>query len=240
LNRSASAIGGLKAGLVGGTFFGAAVGVLNYALLEAFKGTALAALQATYSTCYGNAAAQSCFSRALTYGIPFSVVLPAAVVAILFGTLYGMYFEYLPGGGYRGRAAAIAILMLLLLLLFGLAGISVNQTTRSVMNALDGAAMVGFALIIAQLYRRFTREVRFETPDREKLKIKVDGKDFTDKTRTLSLHSTHKIRALGEGGYFRSWLVSGGVSVRDPKSPETTMTVDGDGLLKTSLPGSKA
>lgn len=224
----------MKAGLAGGSFFGLAVGALNFALLEASKGSVLAALQATYATCSSATEAQSCFSNALTVGIPFDVILPAGVVAILFGTLYGMYFEYLPGGGYRARAAALAILMLLLLLLFGLAGISVNETTRAIMNGLDSAAMIAFALIIASLYRRFTREVRFQTPDREKLTIKVDGRDFTEKTRTLSLHSKHKIKALGGGGYFHTWLVSGGVSVLDPKSPETTMTVDGDGLLKIS------
>jgi hypothetical protein len=234
LSESASAIAGLKAGLVGGSFFGLAVGALNFALLEASKGSVLAVLQATYSTCSSATAAQTCFSNAVTVGIPFDVILPAGVVAILFGTLYGMYFEYLPGGGYRARAAAVAILMLLLLLLFGLAGISVNETTRAIMNGLDSGVMIAFALIIASLYRRFTREVRFETPNREKLTIKVDGRDFTEKTRTLSIHSSHKIKAPSGGGGFHSWLVSGGVSVLDPKSPETTMKVDGDGLLKIS------
>ena len=151
----------MKAGLVGGSFFGLAVGALNFALLEASKGSVLAVLQATYSTCSSATAAQTCFSNAVTVGIPFDVILPAGVVAILFGTLYGMYFEYLPGGGYRARAAAVAILMLLLLLLFGLAGISVNETTRAIMNGLDSGVMIAFALIIASLYRRFTREVQF-------------------------------------------------------------------------------
>jgi hypothetical protein len=223
----------LKAGLVGGSFFGAAVAVMNYALLEASKGSALSALAADYPACSGASAAQGCFSKALSVGIPLDVFLPASVVAILFGTLYGMYFEYLPGGGYKARAAAMAILMLLLLLLFGLAGISVDEATRAIMNGLDGVAMVAFALIIAHLYRRFTREVRFETPSPERLTIKVDGRDFTERTRTLSLHSTHRIKAPGEGR-FHSWLVSGGVSVTDPKSSETTMKVEGDGLLKVS------
>jgi len=233
VSESASAIGGLKAGLIGGVFFAAAIGILNYALLEAFRSSVLTALQTTTSTCSG-AAVDGCFSTLVGRGILDTVVLPIAVVAVLFGTLYGMYFEYLPGVGYRIRAAAISILMLLLLLIFGLAGISVDPATRSIMNAADSAAMIGYALIIAYVYRRSTREVKFESPDHQRLKITVDSKDFTEKTKTLSLHSTHKVKAPSDSRAFHMWLVSGGVSVADAKSPETTITVDGDGLLKIS------
>jgi hypothetical protein len=214
-------------------FFAALVGVVNLVLLEAVRGSAIAALQTSIpSTCSG-AAAQTCFSELLGRGIPFEVVLPIGISGLLFGTLYGMYYEYLPGVGYRIRAAAMGIAMLLILLLFGLAGIAIDLATRLALNGVDLAAMIGYDLIIAHFYRRFTREVRFEGPGGDKLKFTVDSKNFAGKTKTLSLHSTHKVKAA-DGGRFHGWLASGGVTVLDPKSPETTITVGGDGLLKIS------
>ncbi len=185
----------------------------------------------TYSYCAGTAATQNCFSTLLSTDIPSLVIFPLGVTGILFGGLYGMYFEYLPGQGYRIRAMAIGMAMLILLLLIGLAGITTNQL-KTIMDAFDVVAMLGYVVIIAHFYRRYTREVRFESPNPEKLKITVDSKNFTGKTKTLSLHSSHTVRAPSESGAFHQWLVSGGISVLDAKSFETTMRVEGDGLLK--------
>ena len=102
------------------------------------------------------------------------------------------------------------------------------------MDAFDVLAMIGYSLIIARFYRKYTREVKFESPNPERLKITVDGKNFTGKTKTLSRPLHHTVRAPSESGAFHEWLVSGGVSVLDAKSFETTMRVDGDGLLKIS------
>ena len=225
---------GAKAGILGGIFFAAVVTLFNVVLLEAFKSSALLALQTSPQTaadCSG-AAAQNCFSTLLSATIPTFVAFPLGVTGILFGGLYGQYFEFLPGQGYRIRAALMGLLMLIMMLVFGLAGFTVDQTSKSIMDAFDTLAMIGYALIIAHFYRRYTREVRFESPNHAKLTITVDHKDFTEKTKTLSLHSTHTIRAPSESGSFHEWLVSGGVSVLDSKSFETVMKVDGDGLLK--------
>jgi hypothetical protein len=221
----------VKAGVLGAAFFAVVVGATNAALLEAVKGSAISALQSSFpSTCSG-ASAQGCFSTLLSV-IPGDVVLPILVAGVIFGTLYGMYYEYLPGVGYRIRAAAMGIIMLLLLLLFGLAGLAIDLATKLALNGIDAVAMIGYDLILAHFYRRFTREVRFEGPSGGKLKFTVDSKNFVGKTKTLSFHSTHKVKATE--GTFHGWLVSGGVTVLDPKSPETTITVGGDGLLKAS------
>ena len=121
-----------------------------------------------------------------------------------------------------------------MILFFGVAGLTADQTQKAIMDAFDTVAMLVYAVIIAHFYRKYTREVEFESPDPEKLKITVDGKNYTGKMKTLSLHSTHTVRAPSESGAFKGWLVSGGVSVLDSKSFETTMRVDGDGLLKIS------
>jgi hypothetical protein len=234
VNDSGSSLAGAKAGILGGIFFAAAAGLFNIALLEAFSGTVLQAFQANPLCTGGGVTPQDCFSTLLTTYIPTLVMFPIAIFGILFGGLYGLYFEFLPGRGYRIRAVAAGMGMLIFILFFGVAGVTADQTEKAVMYAFDTFAMLVYSVIIARFYRRYTREVEFVTPDPERLKITVDGKNFTGKLKTLSLHSSHTVRAPSESGTFHEWLVSGGVSVLDSKSFETTMRVDGDGLLKIS------
>lgn len=234
MSESASGLAGAKAGILGGIFFAAAVGLFNWALLEAFSSSVMQVL-GTYSFCSPpTGTAQSCFSTLISTDIPSLVVFPVGVSGILFGALYGMYYEFLPGQGYQVRAVAMGLVMLIMMLFIGLAGITTDQTQKAIMDAFDVVAMLGYSFIIGRFYRRYTREVEFQSPNPEKLKITVDRKNYTGKTKTLSLHSTHTVRAPSESGAFHQWLVSGGISVLDSKSFETTMRVDGDGLLKIS------
>jgi hypothetical protein len=232
VSGSASGLAGAKAGILGGIFFAAVAGLVNWALLEAFSSTTLQVLS-TLQPCSGTGGAQTCLSTLINTNIPTLAVLQGAS-GILFGALYGMYFEYLPGQGYRIRAVAAGMAMLVALLFLGLAGITIDRSQQAIMYATDVVCMVGFVVITSHFYRKYTREVKFETPSPGKLKITVDGKNYAGKTKTLSLHSSHTIRAPSESGAFHEWLVSGGVSVLDSKSFETTMRVDGDGLLKIS------
>jgi hypothetical protein len=90
-----------------------------------------------------------------------------------------------------------------------------------------------YGFILGRLYRRYTRMVRFESADEATLRIMIDGKDYTGRSRTFAYTSTHKARAEASGGLvFKEWNVSGGVTVEDPRSFETLMEVSGDGLLK--------
>lgn len=229
----ASGLAGAKAGLRGGLFFAALVGAFNVTLLETFKGSVMASLQASTACTTAPTTPQECFSALTSIDVLLLVVLPVAVTGILLGTLYGMYYETIPGQGYRTKAVAIAMAMLVVLLFFHAWGIVSDVTQGAIMLAFDVVALAAYVLIIARFYRRYTREVRFESAG-EKRKVMVDNKDFTGKTKTLSIHSSHKVKAPSENGAFHGWLVSGGVSVLDPKSPETTLKVDGDGLLKLS------
>ncbi len=206
-------------------------GLANFALMEAFSGDALRVL-ATIPVCSGTQGTpQDCLSTLINTNIPTLAVLQGAS-GILFGALYGMYFEFLPGRGYGIRAVAAGMAMLVVLLFLGLAGITIDRTQQLIMYAVDIVCMLGYALILARFYRGYTREVKFQSPSPERLTITVDGKKYTGKTKTLGVHSTHKVRAPSESGAFHEWLVSGGVSVLDSKSFETIMRVDGDGLLK--------
>ena len=222
---------GAKAGILGGIFFAAVAGLANWALMEAFSSAVLQVLS-TISYCSAPAGTpQACLSTLINTNIPTLAVLQGAS-GILFGALYGTYFEFLPGNGYRIKAVAAGMLMLVVLLFLGLAGITIDRTQQVIMYVVDVVCMTGYVIITAHFYREYTREVKFESPNPESLKITVDHKNYTGKTKTLSLHSNHTVRAPSESGAFHAWLVSGGVSVLDSKSFETTMRVDGDGLLK--------
>jgi hypothetical protein len=223
-------LAGAKAGILGGIFFAAVAGLANWGLMEAFSSAALQVLS-TISYCSGTGGPQACLSTLINTNIPTLAVLQGAS-GILFGALYGMYFEFLPGNGYRIKAVAAGMLMLVVLLFLGLAGITIDRTQQVIMYGVDVVCMVGYVVITAHFYREYTREIKFVSPNPEKLKITVDHKNYTGKTKTLSFHSNHTIRAPSESGAFHAWLVSGGVSVLDSKSFETTMRVDGDGLLK--------
>lgn len=229
---SASGLAGAKAGILGGIFFAASAGLFNALILIAFKASVLAAFQSDAVCTTPPTTPQDCFSTLLTTDIPSLVSFPIAVFGIVFGALYGMYFEFLPGRGYRIRAVAAGMMMLIVILFFRVAGLTADPTQTALMYGFDAVAMVGYSVVIARFYRKYTREVEFQSPDLERLKITVDHKNYTGKTKTLSLHSSHTIRAPSESGTFHEWLVSGGVSVLDSKSFETTMRVDGDGLLK--------
>jgi hypothetical protein len=229
----ASGLAGAKAGILGGILFAAVAGLVNWGLLEAFSGAVLQALS-TIAVCSGSQGTpQDCLSTLINTNIPTLAVLQGAT-GVLFGALYGMYFEFLPGSGYGVKAMSMGLMMLIALLFLGLAGITVDRTQQLVMYAVDFVCMLGYSAVTARFYRSYTREVQFQSPNPEKLKIVVDRKNYTGKTKTLSLHSNHTVRAPSESGAFHQWLVSGGVSVLDSKSFETTMRVDGDGLLKIS------
>ena len=234
MSESASGLAGAKAGILGGIFFAAAASLFNVLLLEASKGSVMSAFQSTPGCTTAPTTPQDCFNTLLNTDIPSLVAFPIGVFGILFGALYGIYFEFLPGRGYRIRAAAMGLAMLIVLLFFRVAGLTADPTQTAVMYACDVFAAGGYSLIIARFYRSYTREVEFKSPDQGRLKITVDGKNYTGKLKTLSLHSAHTVRAPSESGAFHEWLVSGGVSVLDSKSFETTMRVDGDGLLKIS------
>ena len=227
-----SGLAGAKAGILGGIFLATAIGVFNVALLEAFHPAVLQVLSSGQS-CSG-AAAQDCFSTLVSISIPTYVMFPLAVLGIAFGALFGMYYEYLPGVGYRIRASAIGLALLICIFFLGVAGETADPTQKAIMSGFDFAAVILYSLVIARYYRRFSREVQFESPRPGELKILVNDRDFTGKTRTFALNSTHKVKASSDAGAFKAWLVSGGVSVEDPRSFETTVRVEGDGLLKVS------
>ena len=127
----------------------------------------------------------------------------------------------------------IGIRLLIALLYLGLAGLSFEYTARILISLFDLAATIVYAVILGGLYRRYTRSVEFVSQDENSLKIIVDGRNLTGKTRTFHLRSSHEVKGETSGdSSFKEWAISGGVSIEDPRSFRTTIEVNGDGMLK--------
>jgi hypothetical protein len=224
-----SALAGAKAGAVASLYFAGSVSLFNILLLLTFKAQVISYLQ-TFSDCAGSAA-QSCLSVLVIEVIPIDDFLRTLVVAMLFAVATGVYFDYLPGPTYSRKTLLMSIIMLVAMLFLDLYGVVTSVTQEVAMVAFELMAVVFYALIMARLYRRFTREVEFQTVTPAG-RVVVDHRDLTGKKRTFSVKSSHKVEAAGELKTFRGWLVSGGVTVKEPKETKTSILVTGDGMLK--------
>jgi len=224
-----SFIGGAKAGAVASLYFAGSISLFNILVLFAFKNEVTSYLAQNYSTCAGTA--EACFSTLVFPGVPLYDFVRTLVVAMLFAVAIGLYFDYLPGSSYFRKSILAALIMLTAMLFLDLFGIVTSQIQEVLMVAFETFAAILYAVVMARLYRRFTREVEFQTASPAG-KIIVDRRDLTGRKRTFSTNSKHKVEAAGELKTFRGWLVSGGVAVKEPKQEKTTMIVSGDGLLK--------
>lgn len=231
-----SAFAGAKAGVVASLYFAGSISVFNILLLLIFKSQALSYLQ-TFSTCSGSGAAgvagsaETCLSILVLQIIPIDDFVRIAVVAMLFSVGIGLYYDVLPGPTYLRRMLLAALIMLVFMLFLDLYGVVTSVTQEVLMIIFEGVAALFYAVIMARLYRSFTREVEFQTVPPAG-KVVVDRRNLTGKKRTFRINSKHKIEAAGELKTFKGWLVSGGVVVDDPKQLNTSITVEGDGLLK--------
>jgi len=154
-------------------------------------------------------------------------------ISFLFGVIFGVYFESIPGRSYLRKALLIGLIMLVAVLNLVLPVVT-DALQETLMIAAELAFAIGYAIISARLYRRYTREVQFESVDPAKLKILVRKRDQTGKKKTFSLNATESVEVSAEGRRFKGWLVSGGVTVGDAKSESTDIRVTGDGLLKAT------
>ncbi len=231
-----SVIAGVKAGAVASLCFASLVSLFNILLLYSFKAQVLTFLTQNYpSTCPASATpgvagtAESCFTEIVNIGVPEADLLRLAVIAMLFAVGIGVYFDYLPGRSYFSRTFLVVPIIVIGLLFLGLYGLVTNSTQLELMVVFESGSACLYAAIIASLYRRFTREVEFQGSPTSK--IMVDSRDVTGKKRTYAVNSSHKL-AAGDEKTFRGWLVSGGLTVGEPREVKTSLLVKGDGVLR--------
>jgi hypothetical protein len=151
---------------------------------------------------------------------------------MMFAGIFGGLYEAFPGKSPVPKGATLGVAVGITLLALGLTGIEFDLVARVVVTTFFILWTFAYGVLMGKLYRRYTREVQFVSRDEKALRVLVDGKDFTGRTRTFALKSSHEVRAgLDRGSSFKEWSVSGGVKVEDPQSFETTLEVEGDGVL---------
>ncbi len=232
--RTGSFFAGVKAGTLGGVLYIGGIAAFNAALLYAFKSEAITLItenNPTICPSLNMTSTEACFSSVVTVYLPY-IAFIGFFVTLFFAGLFGWSYETFPGKTPLGKGMVVAAMVALGLVLGDLYGVTIGGEATALL-ALFFMVWTGvFGFVMARLYTRYTRTVRFESPSKL-VKVLVDGKDFTGRTRTFAHTSTHEIRAeMASGAAFREWNVSGGVTVEDPRSFETLMEVNGDGMLR--------
>jgi hypothetical protein len=233
-----SALAAAKAGLVTSIYFAGSVASFNALVLLTFKSQVIAILTQNYTNCAGGGpatqvgSAEYCFTALFT-GSVLLFFAQLLLISFFFAIAYGLFFEILPGGYSYGKKSLLMSLIMLVAVLFTITPVVGNLEQLVIVVGAEVALALVMALVQARLYRRFTREVEFQTPD-PAIKILVGKRNQAGKKRTYAIGSTQSVEAAGEGRQFKGWLVSGGVTVDDARSPTTKIHVTGDGLLKAT------
>ena len=231
-----SFLAGIKAGTLAGIVYVGGIAIFTVLLWYALKPDVLSAISQT-GLCSGGTPTSSpgsledCFSLVLAYDVPFLAFI-GFFIALLYSGVFGIFYDRFPGSPVI-RGETIAAVVGFNFVLFGFIGLYFNYESALAVAVFFLAWTAVFGFILGKLYKRYTRLVSFESEDPESLKVSLDGREVTGKARTLSLTSTHKLTAdVSEGASFKEWVSSGGVSLEDSRSFETTFEVNGDGLVK--------
>jgi hypothetical protein len=234
---------GVKAGTLAGIAYLGGLAFFNVALMYAFKPAVLNLIQGSYSQVCSQAAnsnatslaVEDCFSSILIVYIPLVAFL-GFTVALVFSGVFGGFYESFPGRTSTAKGELLGAMVGVSLLLLNLAGVYFDAMAKAAVVAFLVVWTGVYGVLIGRLYERYTKSVQFVSQDGRALRIRVDGHDFTGKTRTFAMRSTHDVRAeVGGGGAFRGWAASGGVKVEDSKSFETTIEIEGNGMLKAQV-----
>lgn len=233
-----STFAGVKAGTLAGIAYIGSMALFNVILLYYFRQevySLISELSSQFCTPVAGSSTIStadCFSSVVAVYIPY-IAFIGFFLSLLYSGIFGRFYEHLPGRSPEVKGVAIALVVFANLLIFNLTGIPFSYTAELALTAFSTAATAGYGVMLGKLYRRYTRSVEFVSENAVVLRILVDGKDVTGRTRTFATGSSHTVRAsTTEDGEFKGWATSGGVSVEDSRSYETTLEIEGDGLLK--------
>lgn len=233
---------GVKAGTLAGLVYLGGLAVANVGVLYALKGQVYSIIMTHFSEyCTsapsGNSTSSipACFNSVLSVYVPF-IAFIGFFIALLYSGIFGQLYEYIPGRSPVAKGELIAIVVGVNLVFLDLSGVFFNFTSAVMTTAAFLVLTFVFGLILGRLYKKYTRTVTFQSDDSELLRIRVDRRDLTGKSRTFAATSSHKVTAdLTEDASFKEWATSGGITLEDPRSFETVMEVNGDGLLKAHV-----
>lgn len=229
---------GIKAGTLGGVVYVGGMAAFNILLLYVLKADALSAINQLHpADCplvpsVNGTSTQDCFDLVVTIAVPFAAFV-AFFITLVYAGLFGTYHDYMPRLGTASKGMIFAAVTGVSLVLFGYAGYFFDSSFATATGIFLVAWTALFGYLLGKLYRRYTRPVKFESEDGELLRVVVDGRDATGRSRTFAATSSHRLRAeVSEGASFREWEATGGVTLEDPRSFETVMEVNGEGALR--------
>ena len=227
---------GIKAGTLGGILYVGGIAVFNVFLLYALKASFLVAInQIAPVQCplhqTVNGSAEDCFDSQLAVYVPFSAFV-GYFVALVWAGIFGLYYDMIPSRRFAIKGLVFATIIGFNLFLFNLSGYVFDATS----DAATGIMMIlwtpVFGYVLGRLYKRYTRTVEISSQDPNLLRVVIDGKDTTGKAKTFATTSNHRLRAeVAEDASFKEWEASGGISLEDSRSFETTMEVNDNGKL---------
>jgi hypothetical protein len=234
-----SLFAGVKAGTVAGVIYIGGLAIFNLVLLYVLKADFLSFVSAKLplvcpqSPAANMTGAEDCFAAVTSDLIPPSALF-GYLVALVFAGVFGAFYESFPGKGATWKGETLGAMVGVSMFLLGLNGIYFDEVSLVSLSLFLVAWTVFYGFVIGRLYVRYTRLVEFGGQGIDShVRIIVDGKDNTGKTRTFAAHSVHRLRAeMSDGFSFKEWTVSGGVSIEDPRDFQTEMEVTGNGVLK--------
>jgi hypothetical protein len=226
-----SFLAGIKAGTLSGIVYIGGIAIFNAILLIVLKAQVIDFISQT-KLCTGVATTlNDCFWLVVTYDVPF-LAFVGFFIALLYCGVFGLFYDRFPGG-WAIKGEMIAAVVGINLVYFNYSGFYFNYQSEVVGIPFFLAWTAVFGYLMGRLYSKYTRLVSFQSEDPEALRVLLDGRNATGKSRTLSLTSTHKLRAdASDDASFKEWVTSGGITLEDHRSFETTFEVNGDGLVK--------
>lgn len=229
---------GIKAGTLGGILYVGGMAAFNVVLLYALQKDALISINQAYpNACplvpnVNGSSAQDCFASVVAVDVPFRAFV-AFFVALIYSGLFGMYHDSLPRLSTIAKGVAAGAIIGANLVFFGFSGYVFDSQSAVATSIFLVAWTAVFGYVLGRLYRKYTRLVKFESTDAMMLRVVVDGRDVTGRSRTYAATSSHKLRAvLTDDASFKEWDANGEVGLEDPRSFETVMEVNGDATLK--------
>jgi len=227
---------GIKAGTLSGVLYVGGMAVFNVVLLYALQSSALNAISQAYpkdcpriANATGSAA--DCFQSVVAVDVPF-IAFVAFFITLIYAGVFGLYYDSLPTRGSTIKGLIFAAVIGLSLVFFGFSGYVFDSESGVATTLMMLLWTPLFGYLLGRFYKKYTREVEFSSQDPGLLKVVVDGRDSTGRVKTFATTSNHKLRAeVAEDASFREWQATGGISLEDARSFETTMEVNDNGKL---------
>ena len=227
---------GIKAGTLSGVLYVGGMAVFNVVLLYALQSSALNAISQAYPqscplTPNVNGSAADCFQSVVAVDVPF-IAFVAFFITLIYAGVFGLYYDSLPTRGSTIKGLIFAAVIGLSLVFFGFSGYVFDSESGVATTLMMLLWTPLFGYLLGRFYKKYTREVEFSSQDPGLLKVVVDGRDSTGRVKTFATTSNHKLRAdVAEDASFREWQATGGISLEDVRSFETTFEVNDNGKL---------